>query len=56
MLISSTFCSKPSGVYWVVPGWPGTAVINPRSSSNFQKEAVLYEMVATTCRAEGQAS
>ena len=37
MLISSTFSSKPRGVYWVVPGSSGTLAVSPKSLSNFQK-------------------
>jgi hypothetical protein len=37
MLISSTFSSKPRGVYWVVPGSSGTLAVSPKSFSNFQK-------------------
>jgi hypothetical protein len=37
MLISSTFSSKPRGVYWVVPGSSGTFAVSPKSLSNFQK-------------------
>jgi hypothetical protein len=36
MLISSTFSSRPSGVYWVVPGSSGTLAVSPKSLSNFQ--------------------
>ena len=34
MLISSTFSSKPRGVYWVVPGSSGTLAVSPKSFSN----------------------